>query len=202
VEGGLTKNQWAEWESATRHDGKPACVDKSGDACKHWEAFESDVDHMAHLGLNMYRFSIEWSRIEPEEGVYDDAALDRYRHWCEVLRARGMTVSLLLIMFGISLTDAQGIEPMVTLHHFTEPTWFHAKGGFETDWGVEQFAGYAIFLFSFLLFLSDTVKVTRTVWLLHWGPLCATTSPSTSPWSTRWLDGWMGSSRPASATSL
>ena len=73
---------------------------------------------MKQLGARMYRFSVDWSRCEPEEGEWDDAALARYVRWCKLLREAG-------------------IEPMVTLHHFNEPTWFDEKGGWEVRANVE-----------------------------------------------------------------
>jgi beta-glucosidase len=125
VEGGLTANNWARWEGATRPDGSPTIAggDRVGRACDHWERFEDDLALLVELGLDTYRFSVEWSRLEPEPGRVDDAALARYRSWCVQLRAAG-------------------IEPMVTLHHFTEPTWFTDRGGFESPESPATFASF------------------------------------------------------------
>jgi Glycosyl hydrolase family 1 len=107
VEGGNTNNQWHAWEQlpGNIHNG-----DKSGLACDWWTDAESDFDRMADMGLNAHRLSIEWSRVEPREGVYDDATLARYRDMLLHLRKNG-------------------IEPMVTLHHFTTPLWLEERGG-------------------------------------------------------------------------
>lgn len=82
----------------------------SGTACDSWNRYEEDFDILDELHLNAYRFSIEWSRIEPVEGVFDETAIDRYRQMIRSLRARG-------------------IEPFVTLWHWTLPLWLSARGG-------------------------------------------------------------------------
>lgn len=107
VEGNNTNSQWWAWE---QQPGRIANGEKSGLACDWWNNAEADFDRMAELGLNAHRLSIEWSRIEPRDGVFDDAALDRYRAMLLGLRRRG-------------------IEPMVTLHHFTNPMWLEERGG-------------------------------------------------------------------------
>lgn len=106
VEGGNSNSDWWAWENRR---GTP-CKDASGDACDHYRRYPSDVGLMAGLGLTAYRYSVEWARIEPAEGVFDEAALDHYRE----------------------MTDAvleAGLVPMVTLNHFTLPAWVAARGG-------------------------------------------------------------------------
>src|SRR5438132_9541924 len=76
VEGGNDKNDWWEWEQ------RPGAIrggDRSGAACQGRERFEEDLDLLRSFDLDAYRFSLEWSRIEPEPGRYDEAALDHYR---------------------------------------------------------------------------------------------------------------------------
>jgi beta-glucosidase len=113
VEGGTTANTWSAWELTTRPDGGPAIAgnQRCGRAADHWERFETDLGLMRWLGVDTYRFSVEWSRVEPLPGHIDEAAIERYRTWCT------------------TLLDA-GIAPMVTLHHFTEPLWTSERGGF------------------------------------------------------------------------
>jgi beta-glucosidase len=111
VEGNNTRNQWWEYEQ------NPTNIvngDSSGIACDWWNNAESDFDRMVDLGLNAHRLSIEWSRVEPNENRFDDAALERYRNMLLGLRQRG-------------------IEPMVTLHHFTHPMWLDQRGGWEDE---------------------------------------------------------------------
>jgi beta-glucosidase len=125
VEGDTTNNSWTRWEEHVRPDGRGGIFtgERCGKAVDHWSRFEDDVDLMTALGIDTYRFSVEWSRIEPREGVFDDAALDRYRSWCTTLRAAG-------------------IAPMITLQHFTEPLWLTDQGGFEERTAVDAFVRF------------------------------------------------------------
>jgi beta-glucosidase len=119
IEGGNVNNDWWDFE----HASGTVCSEPSGDACDSWERWEEDVDLVAGLGLDDYRFSVEWSRIEPAEGEISHAALAHYRRICEALRARG-------------------IDPVVTFHHFTTPRWLTDQGGWESGVAVERFAGF------------------------------------------------------------
>jgi beta-glucosidase len=116
IEGGNTNNDWWVFE----HLDGSGCSDSSGDACDSWNRWEADVDLVAHLGLDNYRFSVEWSRIEPADGEISHAALAHYRRQCVALRERG-------------------IDPVVTFHHFTTPRWLVEQGGWETGVAVERF---------------------------------------------------------------
>jgi beta-glucosidase len=109
VEGNNTNNNWWAWEQG---EGHILNNDKSGLACDWWNNAERDFDLMAEMGLNAHRLSVEWSRIEPQQGFFDDAALGRYREMLLGLRQRG-------------------IEPMLTLHHFSNPLWLEEQGGWE-----------------------------------------------------------------------
>ncbi len=122
VEGG-TDNDWSEWEKIPGHvlDGTTAKV-----ACDHYARYEEDFDLAKSLGQNAHRLSLEWSRIEPEEGKWDMDAVLHYRRVLEALRARGMKV-------------------MLTLWHFTLPKWFAAKGGWESGDALKEFERYAEF---------------------------------------------------------
>ena len=107
VEGGNTYNDWARFE---RLPGKIAHGDTSGAAAGHWNKVAEDIEWMKVLGANAYRFSIEWSRLEPTEGVWDEAAWQHYVDEVTQLKLAGM-------------------EPMVTLLHFTLPAWMAERGG-------------------------------------------------------------------------
>lgn len=126
IEGGLTKNTWYEWERTTKEEGKPRIArgETAGLAANHYALYREDVKLMQDFGLNAYRFSIEWSRIEPEEGKFDLAAIEHYRDLVRRLKAAK-------------------IEPMITLHHFTDPLWFAAKGGFEKEENLRYWHRYA-----------------------------------------------------------
>lgn len=119
VEGDNVHNDWWAWEQQGRiRDG-----DRSGRACEWWEHAERDFDLARALHQNAHRLSVEWSRIQPAAGRWDDAALERYRQMLRGLRERG-------------------IEPMVTLHHFTNPVWFVERGGWEHPDAPGLFARY------------------------------------------------------------
>ena len=116
VEGGTTNNQWAAWEKRGKIKSKDCC----GLACDWWRNAEQDFDLAQSLGVNALRLSVEWSRIEPEKGAFDEAALARYRQMLKALHDRGM-------------------RPFITLHHFTNPLWFEAKGAFLNKDSVRLF---------------------------------------------------------------
>lgn len=96
----------------------------SGDAADHFNRYREDFDTLRELGCNAYRFSVEWSRIEPEPGVYDQAALEHYADMVRELRKRGIT-------------------PLVTLHHFTNPVWLESRGGWHGSEVAGRFGKFA-----------------------------------------------------------
>ena len=98
-------------------------VEPSGDACDHYHRYRSDIALLAELGFNSYRFSIEWARIEPEEGEFSLAVLEHYR---DMLRA----------------CHEHAITPIVTYHHFSSPRWLIASGGWESPDTPDKFARY------------------------------------------------------------
>jgi len=118
VEGNNKNNDWWKWE---REGMVP---EPSGRACGQYELFKSDFKLAKSLGHNAHRFSLEWSRIEPEEGKFDAEALLHYK---EAIRGlRGL-----------------GIEPIVTLNHFTLPLWFCDRGGWIGKGSGRAFASFA-----------------------------------------------------------
>lgn len=119
VEGNNDNSDW--WEYELRPDS-PA-KEPSGDAIDHYHRYPEDIALLASLGFGMYRYSVEWSRIEPSEGVFDSSALAHYREMTEAVRAAGM-------------------EPMVTLNHFTIPRWLADKGGWLCPEIPDLFARY------------------------------------------------------------
>lgn len=116
VEGGIENCDWAK---AAREGKVPPC----GRAADHYHRYEEDFDIAKSLGHNCHRISIEWARIEPEEGKFDEKEIEHYLAVIAALRARH-------------------IKPFVTLWHFTLPQWFADKGGFEHPDAPEIFARY------------------------------------------------------------
>ena len=127
VEGQNIHNDW--WQAEQNHALKEA----SGFACRHYEFYAQDFAIARELNHNCHRFSIEWSRIEPLEGRFDASAIEHYRKVIIDLKSRGL-------------------EPVVTLHHFTNPVWFSQKGGW-TKFKLQEY---------FLRFVDRIVKEFAT----------------------------------------
>ncbi len=119
IEGGNTNNDWWAWE----HNPLGNAKESSGDACDSLHRWPEDIELISTLGLGAYRFSLEWSRIEPAEGEFSIAALDYYRRMC-------------------AMCLGKGIQPVVTFHHFTTPQWLANRGGWEAPDAPEIFARY------------------------------------------------------------
>ena len=117
---GKPASTWARWEAL----GHVRAGNRSGWACDWWDNAERDFDLARDLGLNALRLSVDWARVEPVIGRFDDAALERYREMVAGLRARG-------------------IEPMVCLHHFDHPVWLEDLGGFANPRSVELYTRFA-----------------------------------------------------------
>ena len=102
-------------------------TEPSGLTCDHYNRYEEDIRLLAEAGLNAYRFSIEWARIEPEEGQFDEREIEHYRA-------------------VIACCKQNGVEPIVTLMHFTSPVWLIRQGGWEAESTVEYFRRYAAYV--------------------------------------------------------
>ncbi len=114
IEGGYNRlgeprNNWARWEDEQR-------VARAGDANRFWVNYESQLDLVVNMGLSSFRLSIEWTRVEPSEGVIDEFAVEQYRKILSAIRNRGLVA-------------------LVTLHHFTHPEWLGEDPWLdETSW--------------------------------------------------------------------
>ena len=104
VEGGIYNNDWTIWENKFNS----VCVEPCNEACKHYEMLDQDIELLKELGIKAFRFSIEWSRIEPTEGNFDTDAINHY-----VEKAKKLI--------------ANDITPIITFHHFTTPEWLYKK---------------------------------------------------------------------------
>ena len=123
TEGG-NNNQWTEWE---KQPGNIVDGSVSGRADDFYHLYEHDLDLAKELGHNTFRFSVEWSRIEPGEGEWNAREIEHYRMVLKAIRRRGL-------------------EPLITLHHFTNPIWMEAGGGWPDSRSVELFGRYTSYL--------------------------------------------------------
>ena len=130
---GNNHNDWSEWEKTRPSEFR------SGKACDSYNRYEEDFDIAKSLNQNIHRFSIEWSRIEPKEGRFDHEAMHHYVNVVKALRERG-------------------IEPMVTLWHFTNPVWFAEKGGWLNKKSPEIFTRY-------IKYVVDNLKDRVGLWI-------------------------------------
>lgn len=120
VEGNNTNNDWWAWE---QREGRIRDGSRSGQACDHYRRYREDFEMFAGLSQNAHRLSLEWSRIEPAPGVFDPGAIHHYQDVLACLRRLN-------------------VEPVVTLHHFSNPLWLAERGGWETPEVVDRFALY------------------------------------------------------------
>jgi len=143
VEGNNTNNNWYDWEHQLDENNQPRIHngDKSILAADHWNRYPDDIKLMKDLGVNHYRFSIEWSKIEPQNGNYNVESIQHYRDLCDSLIKNNIT-------------------PVVTLHHFTHPTWFEKLGAFEKKENIDHFIEYSEYAFNNL---KDLVPIWCTI---------------------------------------
>lgn len=139
-------------------------AEPSGDACDHYHRYPQDIALLGELGFNTYRFSVEWARIEPEEGEFSQAATLHYRRMLESCHQQGLT-------------------PLVTFHHFTSPRWLMAKGGWQSDQTPGYFARYCEWVTRHLGHLiggAFTLNEANIAALLH--HLVGLEAPLEAPW--------------------
>jgi beta-glucosidase len=131
IEGDNENANWGEWEEKSRNLKVPIIKngDVSGKAVDGWNLYKQDIKLMKDLGVNSYRFSLAWNKIEPEQGKINEAALQHYDDLINELKANG-------------------IEPMITLHHFTHPLWFERLGAFEKEENIKYFVEFSKLVFA------------------------------------------------------
>jgi len=143
VEGNCDNNNWYAWENSKAEQKHPRIKDnqKSGLACDHWNRYKEDISLIQDLGVTHYRLSLEWSKIEPQKGKYNQIAINHY----------------------IDVIDElinKNIVPVITLHHFTNPIWFEDLGGFEKEKNIEFFLLFCKKVFPLF---SHKVKIWCTI---------------------------------------
>jgi len=119
---GLSPNQWQE---TSFYDERRAPKILNHDSA--WSTLEKYLPVLGRMGFKKLRFSVEWNYIEPQEGQFNQAALEKYRKF-------------------IYACLQHGIEPMLTLYHFTQPLWFKNKGGFENPENIRCYTNYAHYI--------------------------------------------------------
>ena len=146
IEGYNEHSDWWDWE---HQPGRIHGGEVSGAATDHWNRLEQDSQLIKDLGVHMYRFSVEWAKIEPKEGQFDTEAINHYKEEIRILKSKGIT-------------------PMVTLHHFTHPKWFMDQGAWEDNLSPVKFRRFANFVYDqlgaevdlFITFNEPTVFIT------------------------------------------
>ena len=119
---------WKAWEHVAKDATDPSNY-VSGKDADHYNLYAEDFDLLKKMNMNAFRFSVEWSRIEPTEGAWNVEAITHYKHYVLELKQRN-------------------IEPVLTLFHFTLPVWFVEKGGFEKRANVKYFVRFADKIFA------------------------------------------------------
>lgn len=178
---GNTHNQWTVWElenakslavqadyqiddydswERVKRDAKNPTNYVSGKLANHYGRYKEDFDLLQKMNMNAYRFSVEWSRIEPNEGAWNVEAIAHYKEYALELKRRN-------------------IESIVTLFHFTLPVWFADMGGFERRSNVKYFTRFAEKIISelgtsirYVITINEPeVYASESYYLAHWPPM-------------------------------
>jgi len=120
----IIDSNWAIFERTKDWFGNPY-TPAAGKGVDHWSLFKQDIQLVKNLGVTVYRLSLDWARIEPQQGVINTRALKHYHNLFDECAKNGIT-------------------PIVTLHHFVEPAWFTKKGGFEKEGNIQYFVSFAL----------------------------------------------------------
>jgi beta-glucosidase len=143
------------------HLPKSIFKEPSGDACDHYHLYPQDIEMIASLGFNTYRFSLEWARIEPEEGFFSRAQLEHYRRMLAACRQHNLT-------------------PMLTYSHLSLPRWFAMQGGWEQKAAADRFARFcerATRHLGDLIGYASTLNEPNTPQMMKWLKLPASQLP-------------------------
>ncbi|MGO9639235.1 MAG: glycoside hydrolase family 1 protein [Terracidiphilus sp.] len=144
------------------HLPKSIFMEPSGDACDHYHLYPQDIAMLASLGFNTYRFSLEWARIEPEEGFFSNAQLEHYRRMLAACREHNLT-------------------PMLTYSHLSLPRWFAMQGGWDQKAAADRFARFcerATRYLGDMVAYAVTLNEPNTPQMLKWLRLPASELPA------------------------
>ncbi len=130
-----SESNWADWENSQKEGHY------SGKSTDFWNNYKKDIELMKETGINSLRFSVAWDKIEPEQGKFDENALQHYQNLCEEL-------------------IKSGIKPLISLHHFVHPRWFEQLGGFEKEENIKYFVEFCEKVFNRL---SNKVDLWCTI---------------------------------------
>ena len=119
---GNSINNWSKFEREVNSNGDPRISgnQRSGDACDHWNRYPEDILLIKNLGVSHYRFSIEWSKVQPSQDTFDNDAISHYHAMIDTIIDHDLI-------------------PVLTLHHFTHPLWFDDLGAFEKSENIKLF---------------------------------------------------------------
>lgn len=154
-----------EWNSIAKQASSPSNY-VSAKAVDHYSRYEEDFDLLQKMNFNAFRFSIEWSRIEPKEGEWNKEVVEHYRKYIAALKKRQ-------------------IEPVMTLLHFTLPDWFASKGGFEKRRNIKYFLRYVRYI------VTEIGGGVRYIVTLNEPEIYATQSYLTADWPPQKHKKWL-----------
>lgn len=144
AEGYAKTSTWYTWENHAQYDGSPFTKTRSGNATAQQANYKEDVRLMKEMGITTYCFSLDWSRIEPEQGYFDEAVLQYYTDLCDELVKNNISITLIL-------------------KDYCDPLWWGYLGGFEHEKNLYLFERYCLKMYELL-----GTKVDR--WITFWAP--------------------------------
>lgn len=144
VEGNAKTSTWYAWENHLKNDGKPFTTTRSGNGAEHATHYKADIQLMKEMGLTTYCFSIDWSRIEPEQGRFNEAALQHCIDVCDELIKNNIAVT-------------------VVLKDYCDPLWWGYVGGFEHEKNIYLFERYCLKMY-------ETLGTRVNRWITFWAP--------------------------------
>lgn len=147
VEGNSTGTDWYQWEHTLDDCGTSRVNDKAGIACDHWNKYKEDIQLLNELGVDIYRFSLAWDKIEPRRDQFDKQALEHYKDVCRELQK-------------------YNIKALVGFHHYADPQWFADLGGFEKEENIRYFVEYCTKVFQEF----HTAEVCVNLWSIFNSP--------------------------------